>query len=63
MLNEEGLGPRSRRSPSALPLPVDGRRASSRGALPDVVEATAYFAASEALANVLKHAGAQHVAA
>jgi signal transduction histidine kinase len=32
------------------------------GRLPDVVESTAYFAASEALANLLKHAGARHVA-
>ena len=35
---------------------VDGR-------LPDVVEATGYFAAGEALANVLKHAGARSTSA
>jgi len=60
VLQEQGLGPALEALAGRLPLRVavdvrlDGR-------LPDVVEATGYFAAGEALANVLKHAGAERV--
>jgi signal transduction histidine kinase len=60
VLQEQGLGPALEALAGRLPLPIavdvrlDGR-------LPDVVEATGYFAAGEALANVLKHAGAERV--
>ena len=60
MLQEEGLGPALEALAGRLPLPVAADlRLNVR--LPDVVEATAYFAASEALANVLKHADARTV--
>ena len=61
LLNEQGLGPALQALAERVPLPV-ASRIELAGRLPDVVESTAYFAASEALANVLKHAGAQHVA-
>lgn len=60
VLTESGLGPALESLAERFPLPVtldldiDGR-------LDDVVEATAYFAASEALTNVLKYADARHV--
>jgi signal transduction histidine kinase len=60
VLNEQGLGAALVALADRLPVPVttdvrlDGR-------LPDVIEATGYFAAGEALANVLKHAGAHSV--
>ena len=43
-----------RRDPDAAQLPLPGR-------LPAPVETAAYYVAAEALANVLKHAGATHV--
>jgi signal transduction histidine kinase len=43
------------------PLPVDVR-ASLDDRLSEPVETAAYFAVSEALTNVVKHAGAEHVA-
>jgi signal transduction histidine kinase len=46
---------------SRAPLPVDVR-APLDGRLPAAVETAAYFAVSEALANVVKHAGAGLVA-
>jgi GAF domain-containing protein len=45
---------------SRMPVPVDNRVAV--GALPDAVEATAYFVVAEALTNVAKHARAQRAA-
>jgi signal transduction histidine kinase len=60
VLNEEGLGPALVALAERVPLPV-ATDVRLEGRLPDVVEATGYFAASEALANVLKHAGAGHV--
>ena len=42
-----------------LPVPVDIR--ASLTELPDVVAASAYFVVSEALTNVVKHAGASNV--
>ena len=41
-----------------LPVTVHGPQTVTRP--PEPVEATAYFAASEALGNVVKHAGATH---
>jgi signal transduction histidine kinase len=46
---------------SRAPLPVDLRVALERR-LPPAVETAAYFAVSETLANVVKHAGASFVA-
>jgi signal transduction histidine kinase len=60
VLNEEGLGPALVALAGRVPLPV-ATHVRLEGRLPDVVEATGYFAASEALANVLKHAGAAQV--
>jgi signal transduction histidine kinase len=61
VLNEQGLGPALAALAERVPLPVE-TAIELDGRLPDVVESTAYFAASEALANVLKHAGARHIA-
>ncbi len=56
VLTDEGLGPAlaalARRAPVQVELDVSPER------WPERVEATAYFVASEALANVAKHAGA-----
>ncbi len=56
ILTDEGLGPAlaalARRAPVPVQLDVTPER------LPERVEATAYFVASEALANVAKHAHA-----
>ena len=56
ILTDEGLGPAlaalARRAPVPVELDVPAER------LPERVEATAYFVASEALANVAKHAHA-----
>ena len=60
VLNEEGLGPALAALADRVPLAV-ASDVRIEGRLPDVIEATGYFAAGEALANVLKHAGAQHV--
>jgi signal transduction histidine kinase len=60
VLQEEGLGPALEALAGRVPLPVT-TDVRLTGRLPDVVEATGYFAASEALANVLKHAGARNV--
>ena len=60
VLNEEGLGAALVALADRLPLPV-ATEVQLDGRLPDVVEATGYFAASEALANVLKHADASGV--
>ena len=59
ILTDEGLAPAlaalARRSPLLVELAVGAER------LPAPVEATAYFVAGEALANVVKHAGASRV--
>ena len=60
VLNEEGLGPALVALADRLPLPV-ATDVRLDGRLPDVIEATGYFAAGEALANVLKHSGAGRV--
>ena len=57
---EQGLGAALEALAGRLPLPV-ATDLRLEGRLPDVVEATAYFAASEALANVLKHADARSI--
>jgi signal transduction histidine kinase len=59
-LGEAGLGAALEALADRTPLPmrVDARLVRR---LPDVVEAAAYFAASEAVANALKHAGAEHI--
>jgi signal transduction histidine kinase len=60
VLNEEGLGPALVALAGRVPLPV-ATDVRLDGRLPDVIEATGYFAAGEALANVLKHADARSV--
>ena len=60
VLNEEGLGPALVALADRMPLPVTAD-VRIEGRLPDVIEATGYFAAGEALANVLKHADARGV--
>jgi signal transduction histidine kinase len=60
VLQEQGLGPALAALAERVPLPV-ATDIRVHGRRPDVVEATAYFAAGEALANVLKHAEARHV--
>jgi signal transduction histidine kinase len=59
ILTEEGLSGalESLAMRSPVPVTID---ADSIGRLPPAIEATAYFAVSEALANVAKHAGASH---
>lgn len=61
VLTERGLEPALESLASRAPLPVDVR-ATLDGRLPAAVETAAYFAVSEALANVVKHAGAGLVA-
>jgi signal transduction histidine kinase len=60
ILTESGLGAalESLAERSSVPARVEG---SLDGRLPAAVEATAYFVASEALANAAKHAGASEV--
>jgi signal transduction histidine kinase len=61
MLTERGLGPALEGLASRMPLPVSVEHMID-GRLPAPVEAAAYFVASEALANVAKHAQASNVA-
>jgi signal transduction histidine kinase len=60
ILTDSGLGPalESLAERSSLPTRVDG---SLDGRLPAAIEGTAYFVASEALANAAKHARANEV--
>jgi PAS domain S-box-containing protein len=57
ILTDEGLLPALQALVARSPLPV-GLRASEIARLPAAIEAAAYFVASEALTNVVKHAGA-----
>jgi signal transduction histidine kinase len=61
ILTQRGLEPALESLASRVPLPVDVR-ATLDGRLPEAVETAAYFAVSEALANVVKHAAAGFVA-
>ena len=56
VLTDEGLGPALAALARRAPVPVELEISPER--LPERVEATAYFVASEALANVAKHAHA-----
>ncbi|MBI5103961.1 MAG: hypothetical protein HZB46_03040 [Solirubrobacterales bacterium] len=59
VLTDHGLGPALEALAARAPLPVEVRGALG-GRLPETVETAAYFAVSEALANVAKYAGATH---
>ena len=61
VLTQRGLEPALQSLASRVPLPVDVC-APLEERLPVAVETAAYFAVSEALANVVKHAGAGLVA-
>lgn len=61
ILTEAGLGGALESLADRTPLVITVDDASS-GRMPPEVEATAYFVACEALANVVKHAGATHAA-
>ncbi|MCF7551094.1 histidine kinase [Pseudonocardia sp. WMMC193] len=56
---DAGLGPAIRSLTTGLPIPV--RLEVAEDAVPDEVATTAYYVASEALANVVKHADAEAV--
>jgi signal transduction histidine kinase len=58
ILTEEGLAPALAALARRAPVPVEVSVCNDR--LPAAVEATAYFVAAEALANVVKHAHAAH---
>lgn len=60
VLTEEGLGPALETLARRAAIPVQINSLPDHR-LPDAVEAAAYFVASEALANVVKHAEATHV--
>jgi signal transduction histidine kinase len=62
---DSGLGPAIRSLATGLPIPVAlelGIDGADEEEVPDDVATTAYYVASEALANVIKHAGAESVA-
>ncbi|WP_344418883.1 sensor histidine kinase [Pseudonocardia ailaonensis] len=56
---DAGLGPAIRSLTMSMPIPV--RLAVCEEQVPDEVATTAYYVASEALANVVKHSGAGNV--
>jgi signal transduction histidine kinase len=60
VLAERGFVEAVRALAAAMPVPVE-ISADIAGRLPAPVESAAYFAVAEALANVVKHAAAQHV--
>jgi signal transduction histidine kinase len=60
MLTQDGLGPALRALVRRCGVPVDLRISGERR-LGETIEAALYYVASEALANVLKHAGASNV--
>ena len=57
ILTEEGLGPALAALAGRAPLPIE--LSVDTGRLPPAVEATCYFVAAEATANVVKHATRQ----
>lgn len=59
ILTDAGLGPAVRALVERSPGDVELRELPS-GRLPASIEAAAYFVVAESLANVVKHAGAQH---
>ena len=61
ILTEEGLAPALSALARRAAVPVELNVCAGR--LPATVEATAYFVAAEALANVVKHAHASHASA
>jgi signal transduction histidine kinase len=61
VLTQRGLEAALQSLAARAPLPVDVR-ATLAGRLPAALETAAYFAVSEAIANVVKHAGAEFVA-
>ena len=58
VLSDDGLVPAVERVAEGLGLPTTIRAAATRR--PPAVEAALYFAATEALTNVVRHAGASH---
>ena len=57
---DDGLGPALRRLATTVPLPVELDVCPEP--LPDDIATTAYYVASEAVSNAIKHAGADSIA-
>ncbi|MGH3459873.1 MAG: ATP-binding protein [Kribbellaceae bacterium] len=57
---DDGLGPALSNMTSKVPIPVE-LDIQANGSLPDELTTTAYYVASEAVANTLKHAAARTV--
>jgi signal transduction histidine kinase len=57
---DDGLGPALTNLTSKVPIPVE-LEVRANGSLPDELTTTAYYVASEAVANTLKHAAARSV--
>jgi signal transduction histidine kinase len=60
ILSERGLGPALRTLARRSPIPVD-LDVTTSARWPEAVEIAAYYIASEALANTMKHAQATHI--
>ena len=58
---DEGLEAALRQLSGRSPTPVRLRIGDSLGLVPEIVGATAYFVAAEAVHNAVKHAGARHI--